>query len=88
MSKRPKIAAFPEPTTRPTPEGGTEDIYAFPNGRRARVLSGSVQLLDCRNDEHEARLFPRRDGLDEAGVVEALRVIAALHPPTPHKYDR
>ena len=88
MSKQPKVAALPEPTTRATPDGGTEDIYRFPNGRRARVRGGSVQLLDCRNDEHEARLFPRRDGLAPSEVIAALREIAALHPPTPHKYDR
>lgn len=88
MSKKPKVAALPEPMTRPTPSGGTEDVYVFANGRRARVRSGAVQLLDCRNDEHEARLFARRDGLDADGVLEALRTIAALHPPTPHRYDR
>lgn len=75
-------------TTRARADGGTEDIHTFPNGRRARVWGGSVQLLDCRNDEHENRLFPRRDGLDEKGVKKALADIAKLPKPTPHKWDR
>ena len=74
--------------TRIRPDGTTEDIHAFANGRRARVWNGSVQLLDCRNDEHENRLFPRREGLDEKGVKKALADISKLKAPTPHKYDR
>lgn len=75
-------------TTRIRPDGSTEDIHTFPSGRRARVHAGTVQLLDCRNDEHEERLFKRREGLDEKGVKKALAEISKLPAPTPHKYDR
>lgn len=89
-------------TTRQRAEGGTEAIHAFDNGRRARVTHEqagvdakkqpvhvyAVQLLDCRNDEHENRLFKRREGLDEAGVKKALAEIAKLRKPTPNKWDR
>lgn len=89
-------------TTRVRPDGSTEDIHAFDNGRRARVVPSvvgmtddgarvyvyAVQLLDCRNDEHEERLFKRRDGLDEKGLKKALADISKLPAPTPHKYDR
>lgn len=74
------------------PDGKTERIISFSNGRRARVVNLSegytVQLLDCRNDEHENRLFKMRDGMGRKAANAALVTISKLPAPTPHKYDR
>ena len=75
------------------PDGATERIVNFANGRRARVLPNGdaaydVQLLDCRNDEHENRLFPQQIGLTLAAAEKALATISKLPRPTPHKWDR
>ena len=94
----------PTITERIRPDGVTERIAVFANMRRARIVPSvvgmsegeppepvygyAVQLLDCRNDEHENRLFPRREGLDEKGLKKALADISKLKAPTPHKYDR
>lgn len=73
-------------------DGSTELVHAFPNGRRARVVPHDdvydVQLLDCRNDEHEHRLFKPLVGVDERAMNAGLKAIAALKPPTRHKWDR
>ena len=99
MSKPDMIDSAPE---RIRPDGVKERVIAFANKRRARVVPSvvgmtddgdhvyvyAVQLLDCRNDEHENRLFPRRDALTKAGASKALGVIAKLPAPNQNKYDR
>ena len=73
-------------------DGRMERVIIFLNKRRARVVnypSGyTVQLLDCRNDEHEERLFKMREGMTAPLMEAALSEIAALPAPTRHKYDR